>query len=201
MAEFTNPKPQFPYGISKLLGENAIMALEGDNFRPISLRQGTVGGWSPRMRFDLVVNTMTKSALLDGRILVNNPNLWRPLVDIRDVVSAYKKAIDSPLELTGVFNISEKNYTVGQLGEEIHKYLTSTRGYDVDLEILDIEDKRNYKVNTTKAKIELGFTSKYNPIDSVTDIFDNMDLDNCDFSDPKYYNIEVFTRLHDMFEL
>ena len=200
MEESIKPNPKFPYGISKLLGENAIMTLEDDNFRPISLRQGTVGGWSPRMRFDLVVNTMTKSALLEGRILVNNPNLWRPLVDIRDIVSAYKKAIEAPLELTGIFNISGKNYTVGQLGEEIHKDLTS-RGYDIDLEILDIEDMRNYKVSTTKAKTELGFTTKYNPIDSVKDIFDNMDLDKCDFNDPKYYNIEVFTRLHDMFEL
>jgi len=86
------------------------------------------------------------------------------------------------------------------LGEEIYKDLTS-RGYDIDLEILDIEDMRNYKVSTTKAKTELGFTTKYNPIDSVKDIFDNMDLDKCDFNDPKYYNIEVFTRLHDMFEL
>ena len=48
--------PQYPYGISKLAAERSIINLEDENFRPIALRKGTVGGWSPRMRFDLVVN-------------------------------------------------------------------------------------------------------------------------------------------------
>jgi nucleoside-diphosphate-sugar epimerase len=200
VTESTNPSPQYPYGISKLLGETAVMSLEDDNFRPISLRQGTIGGWSPRMRFDLVVNTMTKSALSEGKITVNNPNLWRPLVDIRDIVNAYKKSMEAPLELTGIFNISGKNYTIGRLGKEIHKYLVS-KGYEVDLEISNKEDVRNYKVSTRKAEVELGVSSKYTPIDSVKDIFDNMDLSKCDLNEVKYYNVRVFKGLHEKFEL
>ena len=86
MTEHSPVSPQYPYGISKLQAEYSIMNMKDNNFRPISLRKGTVGGWSPRMRFDLVVNTMTKCALTEKKIIVHNPNLWRPLVDIRDVV-------------------------------------------------------------------------------------------------------------------
>src|SRR6266481_1222685 len=47
-----------PYGISKLQGEQAVMNLVDDEFSVIALRKGTVSGYSPRMRLDLIVNTM-----------------------------------------------------------------------------------------------------------------------------------------------
>tara|TARA_Y100000593_G_scaffold74652_1_gene137506 strand:+ start:4740 stop:5708 length:969 start_codon:yes stop_codon:yes gene_type:complete len=183
--------PQYPYGISKLLGEKGVMTLTDDDFRPISLRQGTIGGWSPRMRFDLVVNTMTRFALETKQITVHNPKLWRPLIDIRDIVSAYVNSIESDLEVTGVYNISYKNYTIGDLAKEIHSTLTD-RGYVVDVLIQNKEDVRNYKVDNSRAKKDLNFNPKYSPTDSINDIFDNMNLDKCDFSNKNFYNIQTF---------
>ena len=46
----------YPYGISKLQGERAVLQLQDETFSTISLRQGTVCGYSPRRRFDLIVN-------------------------------------------------------------------------------------------------------------------------------------------------
>ena len=43
----------YPYGISKLQGERGVLQLQDENFSVIALRQGTVSGYSPRMRFDL----------------------------------------------------------------------------------------------------------------------------------------------------
>ena len=48
----------YPYGISKLQGEQAVMQMQDKDFSVIAFRQGTVSGYSPRMRLDLVVNTM-----------------------------------------------------------------------------------------------------------------------------------------------
>src|SRR2546426_10801035 len=56
----------YPYGISKLQGEHAVMQLIDKDFSVIALRKGTVSGYSPRMRFDLIVNTMFKCAMQDG---------------------------------------------------------------------------------------------------------------------------------------
>ncbi|MCF6284281.1 MAG: SDR family oxidoreductase, partial [Candidatus Hydrogenedentes bacterium] len=53
----------YPYGISKLEGENGVLQLQDENFSTIALRQGTVCGHSPRMRFDLIVNTIVASAV------------------------------------------------------------------------------------------------------------------------------------------
>jgi len=54
----------YPYGISKLQGEFGAMKQQDDKFSVISLRQGTVCGYSPRMRLDLVVNTMFKFGMV-----------------------------------------------------------------------------------------------------------------------------------------
>ena len=194
MKEDSLPKPQYPYGIAKLQAEQAIMMLEDDNFRPISLRKGTVGGWSPRMRFDLVVNTMIKYALTKGKIVVNNPNLWRPLVDIRDVVQAYEKSITASTKITGIFNISYKNYTIKDIAKEIKQEM-QRHGYKIAIETKNIHDVRNYKATNVKAIELLNYKPKYSVADSVREILQNLDLENIDFEDKKYYNIKIFKEL------
>lgn len=196
MTEESKTSPQYPYGISKLQAENTIMSMADDNFRPIALRKGTVGGWSERMRFDLVVNTMLKSALTDKKIIVHNPNLWRPLIDIRDVVQAYEKSIFSDLKITGVFNICSKNYTIGELSNIIYQKLIDS-DYEVEVEIHKNYDVRNYLASNKKACEVLHFTPRYNPEDSIEEILLNIKNKVFNFYDKKYYNINVFK---DLFE-
>ena len=186
------PAPHFPYGISKLYAEKAIMALENDFFKPIALRKGTVGGWSPRMRFDLVVNVMTKSALNNKQIVVNNPSLWRPLVDVRDAAEAYVRAIESNIDITGAYNISYDNYTIGRLADEIKEELEKT-GEKISIKTLHKEDLRNYKVSTDKAKKELDFVAKFAPKDSVRKILENKD--DININDEKYENLAIFKEI------
>jgi len=194
MTEDSDPNPQYPYGISKLQTEYSIIKMEGENFRPISLRKGTVGGWSPRMRFDLVVNTMTKFALSQGKIVVHNPELWRPLVDVRDVVQAYKKSIFSDLSVSGIFNICNENYTIGQLSYDIRDVLKE-RGYEIDIEMQNRPDVRNYLASNKKAKQFLNFNPVYSPKDSVIEIFENINVESINFNEEKYYNIMTFKGL------
>lgn len=184
-------KPAYAYGISKLQCENGLMILEDDNFKPIMFRKGTVGGFSPRMRYDLVVNTMIMSGLSKGKITVNSANLWRPLIDIRDVIQGYRLALESDLSISGVFNLSGFNYTIGELGNIVASELTA-RGYHVDLEILHNPDIRNYKVSTEKIQSLLKYQPRYTPNDTIKEIFEKIDFSNYDFCAPEFYNIEIF---------
>jgi nucleoside-diphosphate-sugar epimerase len=194
LTETSLVKPSYAYGISKLQCERGITILEDDFFKPILFRKGTVGGWSPRMRFDLVVNTMLMTAFTKKRISINSPELWRPLIDIRDVVRGYVHAIESDEEVSGIYNLSGDNYTIGNLGNIIHNELQEL-GYDIELEYLDIKDVRNYKVNTSKALDELDFISSYTPRDSVKEILQNIDIETFNFNDKQYYNIETFKKV------
>lgn len=191
LSETDYVKPQYAYGISKLQCESGIMILEDDNFKPILFRKGTVGGYSQRMRYDLAVNTMLMSGMYKGKITVNNPTLWRPLIDIRDVIQGYRLAIEADLSISGVFNLSGWNYTIGDLGKLITNKLIE-KGYSVELELLDNLDVRNYKANTEKIESVLGFKARYKPEDTVNEIFEMIDFTNYDFSKPELYNIEVF---------
>ena len=187
-------KPSYAYGISKLQCEQGITTLEDSNFRPILFRKGTVGGWSPKMRYDLVVNTMFKNALTTKQITVNNPKLWRPLIDIRDVIQGYEKAIEADLDITGIFNLSGVNLTIGDLGQMIHDELNKM-GFENELIINNNPDVRNYKVSTSKIEDELGYKAQYTPIDSLKDILNNINLSDYDFNKDIYYNIEVFKQI------
>ena len=186
--------PQFPYGISKLQAEYSIMNMADSSFRPISMRKGTVGGWSPRMRFDLVVNTMTKFALTENKIIVHNPSLWRPLIDVRDVVDAYTKAIQAPLSISEVFNVSSGNYTIGALAGDIKKEL-GAHNISINIEIQNRQDARNYLASNDKIKKLLNFYPKYTPKESVREILFNIKKNKLNLQDDIYYNIKTFKKL------
>jgi nucleoside-diphosphate-sugar epimerase len=133
--ESTPVSPSFPYGLSKVQAEFAINSAADQNFRPIIFRQATVYGWAPRMRFDLVVNTMTKFGVCNGKISVHNPKLWRPLIHVRDLVSAYLLALKASDDVSGTFNVASHNYSILEIGQEVQNAL-ETRGIPCDLEIL-----------------------------------------------------------------
>jgi nucleoside-diphosphate-sugar epimerase len=184
----------YPYGISKLQGEKAALQLQDDRFSVISLRKGTVCGYSPRMRLDLIVNTMFKSALRDSSITVNNPAIWRPIVSTRDAACAYIRAIEASYKISGVFNIASGNYTVGEVADRVRQAIEEHTGYKVTLQIKAVQDFRNYKVTTQKAENVLSF----HPQDDVRSIVANL-LENRqrfeDWDNPRYYNIERFRQL------
>ena len=185
----------YPYGISKLQGERGVLQLQDERFSVIALRKGTVCGYSPRMRFDLIVNTMFKFALGRRQITVNNPSIWRPILDIRDAAAAYLRAIQADYSLSGVYNVASGNYTVGQVGDMVKYELEKLNGERVDIVIKDIKDFRNYKVTVEKAKTYLGFQPKHIIEDVVEDLYQHRDcFANLDCED--YYNIQVFKKLH-----
>lgn len=184
----------YPYGISKLQGESGVLQLSDEKFSVISLRQGTICGFSPRMRLDLIVNTMFKCAMTDGKIVVNNPAIWRPLYDIRDAVSGFMRSVQADYMISGVFNVCSGNYTVGQVGDMVKYELEKITGKKIKVEIKNIQDYRNYKVTIEKAKTYLGFQPQFDVKDIIINLYENMNKFS-DFMNSEYYNINVFKKL------
>lgn len=178
------------YGISKLQGEQAVMNLMNDELSVISLRMGTVCGYSPRMRLDLVINTMFKDALRNGEITVNNPAIWRPIISMEDAVNAYVRAIEASESISGIFNVASGNYTVGEVGDLVKNTIEESLAIKVSLQILDKRDYRNYKVSIQKAENVLSFHPHHDVKRIVKNLIENMDNFK-DWDNPLYYNLET----------
>jgi nucleoside-diphosphate-sugar epimerase len=159
---------RYPYGISKLQGERGVTQLADEDFSVIALRKGTVCGFSPRMRLDLIVNTMFKFAMSERKITVDNPSIWRPILDIRDAANAYLRAVQADYSVSGVYNIASDNYTVGQVGDMVKYEIEELTGQKIGIVINSREDFRNYKVTIGKAKTHLGFCTKIGRASVVT---------------------------------
>ena len=184
----------YPYGISKLEGENGVLQLQDEAFSTIALRQGTVCGHSPRMRFDLIVNTMFKCALQEGEITVNNPSIWRPLIDVRDTSSAFLRAIQADQSISGIFNVAKDNFTVGQVADFVKDEVEACTGKKIRVTIKDVQDFRNYKVSCERARTCLGFQPKYSITGIVHNLYEHLS-DYGDLGQAGYYNIDVFKKL------
>lgn len=186
----------YPYGISKLQGERAVMQLVDSDFSVIALRKGTVSGYSPRMRYDLIINTMFKCSMKEGVIHVNDPAIWRPFLGIEDAAMAYTRAIEANESLSGIFNIASGNHTVGEVADLVKIAMEEAFGKKIALDIRHIKDARNYKVSIERANTILSFHPHHSVKSIVRNLISNMD--KCrDWDNPKYYNIHVFKALED----
>jgi nucleoside-diphosphate-sugar epimerase len=193
--------PQSEYSKSKLDAEKGVRSLADDKFCPIILRQATVYGFSPRMRWDLVVNTMTMDAFDKGRIHIYCAgDNWRPLVDVRDVAQAHITAMKADeSKVSGeIFNLVNKNFKILELGHLVREILKPFKKVEIDV-LFGTKESRSYRVSGKKIKRVLGFEPKISVEQAVKEIWNILSSGRyTDFSNPIYYNIQWMKLLVEM---
>jgi nucleoside-diphosphate-sugar epimerase len=194
--------PRGPYAESKRFGEEALLTLAGRDFSPVILRQGTVFGLSPRMRFDLVVNTFVKDALTQGRLLLHGGGwMWRPLVDVQDAADVQIACIEANPEDVGgqIFNVVQDNYQIRELAMLVAGSVGIVKGH-VEISVAPEPPLvRNYRCSNDKLRQILGIK----PARSVLQSVDHMlgafsDMTTAAFAHPRYYNLEWMLLLNEV---
>lgn len=152
--ESASLRPLTPYAESKVAAEAGLSRLAGDGFSPISLRNATAYGVSPRLRLDIVLNNLAGWAFSTGRIrLLSDGTAWRPIVHIRDIARATLGVLAAPRERIHdvAFNVgaTSENYRVRELAELVHEQLP-----DCEIEIAGASyaDPRSYRVDFGRFK-------------------------------------------------
>jgi nucleoside-diphosphate-sugar epimerase len=205
LAEDAPVDPRAAYAISKLEAERAILPLADDRFAPVAFRMGTVFGFSPRMRYDLVLNAFVKDALWEGRLhLFARGEMWRPLIDVRDVARAYITALEcDPEVIRGqVFNLAAGNFRISELALQAQVAFTEL-GIPVELAIEDSERLvRSYRISSEKVLRALDFRARVSVGDSVKRMVTEVRRRGfTDFSHPRYYNIEWMRLLEEAVDI
>jgi len=172
--EFSETSPLNPisvYARCNKLAEEALFELNEEEFCVTSLRSGTMFGLSRRMRFDVVLNSMTLSAFKTKKITIRGEGKQqRPLIHVQDVARAYVEVIEAPVASVGgqAFNLALGNFSIREIAQRIQ----NTLPFQVDVAHEPSEgEKRDYRIAAKKAKRAFGFTPEITIEQGIMEVF------------------------------
>jgi nucleoside-diphosphate-sugar epimerase len=129
----------------------------------IGLRFGTVNGWAPNLRADVMINAMYDAARTQGKISVTNKHINRALLGIEDLCRGITRCIEQPV--SGIYNMASFNATVD--------YIATTVAKELDVQVVDRGKTANaydFGLDTTLFKQTFGFTFTETPSTIVTSL-------------------------------
>ncbi len=171
--ETTIPSPVSLYARLKLrMEERVISEKKKGVFHPTALRIGTCHGYSERMRFDLVVNSLVREAVCKGKVSISSGEQMRAFIHVRDAAKAFITCLKAhENSISGeVFNVSanDQNLQINQLANTLKSILPET-----EVEILAGEpDLTSFRLSCKKIEKLLDFKCTWSMEDSMKEMID-----------------------------
>jgi dTDP-D-glucose 4,6-dehydratase len=125
------------------------------------LRFGSVNGWSPNMRTDLMINSMTLSALKNKKVNVFNAHAHRPIVSTHDLCRAVDAIINSG-DKRGIYNVASFNLNIGDVGRKVADHL------NVELVDKGVSQTYDFMISSDKFKNTFNFEFE-STVESIVD--------------------------------
>ncbi len=144
------------YAETKARAESVLNELSDNSWSAITLRNGTLFGYSPRMRFDLVVNVFALHSTLKNEIkLFGGGHHWRPFLSVDDCARAFVHFAELRAPVHRCYNIAHQNLQVADLIDVFTKINPNLTVTTTESE----SDERDYNVDTARAEGE-GFSTR-----------------------------------------
>ena len=141
--------PQSPYALIKLKEEKILK--KSRKLKYISLRFGTISGYSEGMRFHTAVNKFCFNAVMKLKIPIWDKalNLYRPYLSLKDANKAINFIILKNFFPREIFNIVSENKTVKQILDIIKK-----EKFSIKIKFIKGKISQQKSFITEKSKIE-----------------------------------------------
>jgi nucleoside-diphosphate-sugar epimerase len=196
LVETSTRRPVSAYARSKAEVEDFLLACKG--LAPTVLRLATVFGLSPRMRFDLAINVMTKNAYVGRRITVDGGGRqWRPFVHVRDVARAFELALtgDDSKVAGEVFNIGSdvNNVQILNLAFRVRDAIPGTEVVHAPTD----PDVRDYNVSFEKVERVLGFRAEKTVDDGIREVLAALHEGAVDPDERRWYTLKQYVFLRE----
>jgi nucleoside-diphosphate-sugar epimerase len=185
LSEDSELNPVSLYARTRLQSETLLLAAE--DLEVFILRLATVCGTSPRMRFDLMVNTMTANAFARRTIRVSGAAQWRPHLHVRDAAEAFRTAVTAPAAARGVYNVGceEQNFTIGEVARKVADHLPGVTLEDQG----GNGDGRSYRVRFERIRSALGFRPERTVDDAIEEVAGLLAAGHvADFGEVQFHN-------------
>lgn len=167
--EYNTFKPHNHYDITKYIND---LYIQRTNLEYYGLRFGTVNGYSPIMRNDVMINSMTSSALDTNEIKLYIKDIMRPILGLDDLVNALRIIINCDVPKPGIYNLASFNKTAEQIAIEVSN-ITGANIKEYELDTVNIINNKmqtkcyNFSILSEKFKNEFNFEFK-DTIKSIT---------------------------------
>jgi nucleoside-diphosphate-sugar epimerase len=174
--ELSATNPLSTYAKANELAELGVLPLADEGFTVVVMRQATVYGYSPRMRFDLAINGMTLGAWKNGVIpLMKDGTQWRPMVHVQDTTDVMLLLLEADAnQINGqILNVgsNRNNYQLGPLGDEIANALPK----EVTIQWYGDPDHRSYRVSFDKIEAVLGWSAQWTAARGALEIYEALE--------------------------
>jgi nucleoside-diphosphate-sugar epimerase len=188
--------PQTEYARSKLAVEEALRELASPDFEPVILRNATVFGLAPRMRFDLAINIMTLRAWRERVVyIMGGGEQWRPFIHISDVVRAMMLALVAPAKKVAgeTFNVGSDglNYQIKNLAQFVQDVIPNVTIHRIP----DNPDIRDYNLSFAKIGETLGFETTVHVHEGIVEIKQALERGVIRGEDPRFYTLQWYMSL------
>lgn len=176
--ENTKLLPKSAYAKAKVDIEKFILKHKKMKPCPVVLRFSTAFGQAPRMRYDLTINEFCKYASNEEKLIVYDPETWRPYCHVKDFSRIVLKVLTSPNKLVRnqVFNVgsNKSNFRKKDIVKLIKKEKKKLKVVFLKKKV----DPRDYRVNFSKLKKILKISPSYSAMMGIKEMIKSLNLTN-----------------------
>lgn len=194
--ESSPPNPLTTYAKANLQAEQDVLPLADADFVVVVVRQATVYGYSPRMRFDLAINGMVRGFFRNGKIpILRDGTQWRPFVHVRDTCRAIHMLLEAPGNLVNgeIFNVGsdEQNVQILPLAQRVAEAM----GVRFEYEWYGLPDHRSYRVSFQKIVERIGYRVEHTIEDGAREVYQALREGRVDPDDPRTVTVSWYKQL------